>query len=689
MVPSVSADIKKPPLDVHIQVTADHKGPVWDPVQYLGELPSAVVQSIRSPEEYWRALEDEYLRLDVHKYYKLFYNWYLTQLPLVVFSDKQLDMSDNQIVKFILNEDFGDINFLFLEKAITSEQLIALVDKYNYTPPERLNLFLLILHKNISEEELSKLFTVWNIAEHTAVYARDYKKYMGTFIDTLSFSSEEQDKETVLSMLDKHQLPITSVLHELFQTNKATLFNEAVKNPQINVNIQNYLSQTVLHTASNAQWINAEPYIRSLFQRPDLNLNIVDFQGWTPIFYIVHNSQSRDSEGIKLFLSRKSKLNMDIQDYNLRALPLLAAELGMPDLAELLHQQGAPLPEQVSRLNSYMTKDYQGMWFKYKVELNLDEMAELFTFDSIKPSFSEFQKKLQAGEFLMKNERTWEYYKYYFLFQLLHNFFTKEENMRYLYIMNLMFDEKRFSENFRIQLTKVLYQDITRFKEMFSVVKNKKELLNSNLLYTQFLINNEGEKKTILEFKLLDRVNIKPIPQSDNALYFATGVSSFLTEAVRTTQIEVVKFLLQEGADPTFNEKNFIMRNSIVAAILTGDLLYKHEDLYQGHLRIVDMLMSHPSVTKDFLHQDVIPGINYVDLAALRGDLYILKKMYKKGAHVSHGKSFWDTDVSIERLIFSFGFIKLTDFILQKEIDRGAGNEFMEKNLKMCKKAFH
>ncbi len=324
------------------------------------------------------------------------------------------------------------INFLFSEKAITSEQLIALVDKYNYTPPERLNLFLLILHKNISEEELSKLFTVWNIAEYTAVYAHDYKKYMSAFIDTLSFSSEEQNKETVLSMFDKHQLPITSVLHELFQANKATLFNEAIKNPQVKVNIQNYLSQTVLHTASNAQWINAEPYIRSLFQRPDLNLNIVDFQGWTPIFYIVHNSQSRDSEGIKLFLSRRPKLNMGIQDYNLRALPLLAVELGMPDLAELLHQQGAPLPEQVSRLNSYMTNDYKAIWFKYKMKLDLDEMAQLFNVDSRKPSFSIFQG-LQADEFLMEDETTWEHFKYYFLFQMLHNFFTKEEDMRYVY----------------------------------------------------------------------------------------------------------------------------------------------------------------------------------------------------------------------------------------------------------------
>ncbi len=679
------------PLSIFIQTNSDQSVVVENPAEYLSQMDKDVVNSILSEKEIWHAHKIRQSKANIYQYMQQFYTWYFNQLPLIIFANKKGFPDRGNLASALQKGYFTEINFLFLaESNIKSNTLIALTNRYEYTFSEKLNLFLHVLYKNISETEIFKLQKAWGITNNSAVYIRDYKKYMKEFFQYLQIPSDSQ-KTDIISLFSKVESAFTSVLHELFITDKKTLFTKMLKRPGMDMNIQDYLLQTIAHKVANGDWKKASHYLPSLLKHHKINLNIPDYQGWTPIFYAINRSENRLSQALKQFMNHKSKIDMNIMDYNLRPMTLVATELNKPALAHFLHSQGAPLPSRVSLFNSYITEDYRTVWFQHRVKFDINNLANLFNMNNNTPSFVEFQNYVSSEKFIEQTDWSkFKDFKYYFLFHLLRKTLLHEENIRYSTIMSWLFGEKNIVMNngFDTRLIKAIHQDISLLKSMISN-KRDKNILTDNLFYTQYSFEKGWNKKVISDFHLLERINVEPVPQSDGTLLFYVEVSSLLNEAIRANRSKVVEFLLSEGADPTMETKNFVVRNGIVTAIFMGNLLYRYSEPYKEHLRIVDMLMSHPFVTKDFLSKDVIPGINYVDLSALRGHFNILEKMYEKGAHVTENKDIWETGFPIETATIKSNLAKTMKFILEEKAKRYPSDQLLKNSLQRCREAFN
>ena len=683
---------KNPPLSIFIQTDADRQNivEVERPQKYINSLGEQVMNSILSPKEMWSVFQSESLEYNTHKYFELFYPWYLTELPIMILADKRQIVGDhNNFFDLISSKEFSEMSFLFdAGKPFTAEKMIVFADHYNYTYPEKLNLFLLALYKNISEEELFKLLKIWGIEKNIGVYIQDYKTYINMFFDKLDFSSEHE-KDITLSIFNRYKQPITSVLHELINSNRVTLFTEMLAHSKVDINIQNYLFQTALHIAANKEGAGSETYVASLLKHPKINLNIPDFQGWTPVFYAIAQSRDHYFPNVKRFLAQKSKLDLNILDRKRKTLTLVASELGMPRVAQLLYEQGASLPKQVSLANTYMTNDYKTVWFQYKYHLHLNELISLFDLNERMPSFTEFQQ-ISMEEMLMQGENSmWRNFKYYFLFQALQQSFFQEEIIREFSVKSVLFDNEsgEIDKAPVNQMIRAVYQgDISALKRLFAE-KNAKENLDPTSVVVKHSYTN-WDKKAILDFHLLERINVAPLYQDDQSVLFYTHHSSLLSEAVRANQVKVVQFLLGMGEDPTNSIKNFVAKDSIVTAILTGGLLYKNKEEYKNHLRIIELLMSHPNVTRNFLNREVIPTINYADLAALTGHLPALKHIHSKGSYGSN-EALLGVKAPIETISFTKGFLKQAIFILEEKIKKNPNDQELQNKLNTCKRAFN
>ena len=175
----------------------------------------------------------------------------------------------------------------------------------------------------------------------------------------------------------------------------------------------------------------------------------------------------------------------------------------------------------------------------------------------------------------------------------------------------------------------------------------------------------------MFSFNLLERAHVLNSTQDKKSLSFYTSVGSFLDTAIRANQSDSVRFFLSEGADPTMNRPNILLRNSILTAILIGDLFLPDSQNRREHLRIIDLLMNHPSVNKDFLNQEIIPDLTYPDLTLFKGHLPILNKMYKKGVKVHKKNYLWDTKVLVRDIAFALGFFKTAEFVFQDQVKEG------------------
>ena len=681
-----SGEFKAPPLSILIQLDNNQYTVVSDSEQYMKGIDEQVLDSILSIEETRSFLKEHTSRQEGYRYIQLFYQWYFTKLPVLILQGKGLFEESDTIIKPVEGKDFSKVGFLFNpNKPVTAKRLIDFANYYEYDYFEKFNLFLFALYRNISEEELLILLERWNIKSNIGVYVRDYKDYIDLFLERFG-----KDKEKVRSALNQLTLPVTSVLHELVEANRALLFHRMLEYPLINVNIRNYLSQTVSHTIFIKEWKIGQTYIPALSKHPKVSFNIPDFQGWTLIFYAVAKSDDISFPEVEYLFEQKDRLNLELLDDNRRTLTLLAAELNKPNLSRFLHENGVPLPKKVSLFNSYITEDFRAVWFRYNLSLDLDRLTHLFDARSETPSFADF-KQMDVNQIRPEaKETTWAHLKYYFLFQLLQDSLSAEESTRHKSISSLLFDETSNGENRDVKkIIRAVYRgDISAINKVFTDNPQTIEMLKIPLLGTQFYFEEYWSQRTIHEFNLLNRMNATIPSQLGQSLSFFSSMGSFLSEAIRANQPEVVQYLLSQGADPTINERGFVVRNSIMVAILIGELLYKHEQHYKDHMRIVDMLINHPSVTESFLNSEVMPGINYADLAALKGHLHALKQMYKKGVSIST-KALWNTSVSIETFSFTSNLLLQTKFILEEQLKKDPNNKKLQRNLVVCERAFH
>ena len=702
------ADNKEPDsfplLSVVIQTDSGHHIEMADSQGYIKTLKRDVANSILSPKQMWAIARRHSTVESDYRYFSLFHQWYLTELPIIIFTYKLSKgntvaskvVEDAKGEKLLLDSNGVTLPFFPLVKEgeflfdpkipFTSEQMITLASRYNYTYFEKLNLFLFALYRNISEEELLKLFKAWGIYKNIAVYIRDYEIYIQYFFEKLIFT-QQSNRKYVRRLFNRNNQPLTSVLHESMNSHRVAVFNEITGDNKIDVNIQDYLLQTVLHKVANMEWSRGSFYISALLNHPNIYVNIPDFQNQTAIFYAIANSQDDHFPAVEKFLDHEG-VRLDILNNKRKTLTLFAAELGMPRLSQILHEHGAPLPTKVSLENSFIFSNYQTVWFRYRWHLDLDELAHIFD-ASDTGSFARFQKGISEIKFV--NRALWESFQYYFLLQFLQNLLSKEEKARSDYIMSVLFDNKRSVRNNSIeQAIRAIYRgDVSGFSEIFSKEKEGKGWWDTPFLNIKYLFEeNSFPPRIILGFNMLERLNIKPLVQSDGNLAFYARNGSFLNEAIRSTQVEIVLFLLGQGVDPTIDRPGFILRDSIMLLILMNDLVYENKSIYENYLRIVNLLMSHPSVTKSFLEKEVVPGLNYVDLATIKGNLYAVKWMYRKGARVSD-TSLWNTKVSAEIASMVPNFLRTSEFVLKEKIKDNLDDRVLKKQLGICQRAFH
>ena len=201
-----------------------------------------------------------------------------------------------------------------------------------------------------------------------------------------------------------------------------------------------------------------------------------------------------------------------------------------------------------------------------------------------------------------------------------------------------------------------------------------------------YQVKDPWSKKIFTEF-VLSSPEDKQILEKVEPVYFEVG--TFLGEAIRANSVEAVSLLLDLGVDPTQSIINITLKNAVIAAILNGRMLHEYPDRYAQYLVILEKIMNHPSVTRTFLNQNVFPGINYADLAALEGNLQALKWIYKKGASVSQ-KTLWSSRLTMEMLSYQRDFMNQTVFLLEEKLkERDTEDRSTRDFLSMCRGAFH
>ncbi|MDE0119030.1 MAG: hypothetical protein OXM55_03360 [Bdellovibrionales bacterium] len=690
----VGADNKNPDLSPWLAAftrtdSGDHVEIAYSQ-KYINTLETKVVESILSPKQIWAIAKRNSKIESDNRYLYLFHQWYLTNLPIIILYHKlkkEGKEGASDIVKVIENPVGAE--FLFDHKgSFTSEQMLALASRYNYDYFEKLNLFLFALHRNIPEGDLLKLFKAWGIHNNIAVYIKNYIIYIDHFFETLSLT-QESEKTYIRRLFRKSNQPVTSVLHESVYSQRRILFQVVIEDDKIDANIQDYLLQTVLHKVAQLESSNARFFLYTLLSRPHIYVNIRDFQNRTAIFYAVAHSSDEHFPVVERFL-RHDGVVLDVVDSHRKTLTLLAAERGMPRLAQILHKRGAPLPTSVSVDNSFLLPGYQAVWFKYKRSLSVENLAHIFNADTEAVSFTKFQADIVKRRTV--DVEMWYPLRYYFLLQFLQNFLHREEKELAYYITSLLFDNRISPKTHSAsRAIKAIYEgDTAAFRKEFSEQKNEMEWLGAPFFNIRYSVNqNSFPAKIISDFNIVERLKLRRFEHVDKGLWaFYMGSGSFLSEAVRSVQRESVLFLLEQGVDPTVDRPGFILKDNIMLVILMHRLVYQHKSVNENYLRIVDLLMSHPHVTKDFLEREVIPGINYVDLAVIEGNLPMVKQMYKKGARNSNF-GLWNTNVSPEISSLSSYFFKTSEFVLKEKIKDEPNSEFLQEQLRLCRRAFH
>ena len=684
-----SEDEFLPPLSAVMQ-SKDQPQRIIDSPDYVFQLEEDLKQSIRSPRQLWHDFNSRSLDNMTYEYLAQWESWYLEELPMLILTEKSSkDQSGSFAV--VSQETIDRAFFLFHNAPFDAQAMIDLANHYNYNRAEKLNLFLAVLNLNISEKELLKVMAAWNILDQISVYVQEYEKYLDSFFDKIS----EDIRAEMSSRIRNLKTPVTTVLHQVMRWGKITLFNQMMEQPEWDVNARNYLLRTGLYESSDQEWSRGGPYVIALLEHPEIDINARDVYGRSPIFPAIQNSEPNSFTMVQKYFEYRDKLDLSIVDHHNRGLVLFAAESGLPGLAEYLHKQGAPFPKEVSSLNSYITDDYRAVFFQYRFTFHLDNVQTLFDYTRNNLSFPIFDAYLsteKAAHLSPDKKEHWEEFRYYFLFRELSNIFAAEESLRYRFVMSSIYGGSTGQavvikdKNISSVIAAIYGGDMAALKEFFSKKENREKYLNGFLFQYPYQVKDPWSKKIFTEF-VLSSPEDKQILEKVETVYFEVG--TFLGEAVRANSVEAVSLLLDLGVDPTQSIINITLKNAVIAAILNGRMLHEYPNRYAQYLVILEKIMNHPSVTRTFLNQNVFPGINYADLAALEGNLQALKWIYKKGASVSQ-KTLWSSRLTMEMLSYQRDFMNQTVFLLEEKLkERDTEDRSTRDFLSMCRGAFH
>ena len=683
------------PLHVLIQDKGNYV-PVLNQKKYMEGLDLKVLNSILSPKELWAIKNDAEKDKGAYEYFNFFYEeWYIKQLPIIVFEYKIMDMLDDITIKkirknknsreYLSKYDEQLYHIMSNENILKPEELISFAQRYKYTPAEKLNLFLFLLHHSALDKNLLTVWNTWKIGDYPIVYVGDNKRYMEYILETTQSFYPGITREHLSDWLNEvDKAAVTSVLHEAVRHNRKPIFNEIIKSNSVDINSKDYLEQTALHIAADKKWDQAKDYINTLLKYPKIKINMQDFKRWTPFSYILSKSQNHLFPGVIDFLEKnKNLVELNFLDRDRRNLVLLAGELGLPNIADYLHKEmGVPWPEKVSLSNTYIDFDYSSIQFRYQTNLDISNL-DIFFYDAENKLLQILQTDLNQ--------------KYVMFFNISKALLEEAEETRHSVIMSLLSNniEEEWSEAlqeankipFLGKVVKAIYKGDIKTLDYLLSSMNKKDI-NNFLYYQKFNLSDHKLKSILTELPFWNK---KSFIQEESIETIYMEVDSYLSEAIRANQPEVVEFLLKKGANPIFPKKNSIIGNDIMTAILSVVFFFDNEKALADHKSIVKRLIEHPSVTKDFLNKEALPGLNYADFAAIRGHLPALKAMYKKGARVSNG-SIWGGNMPIETAVMFSDFIKTAQFLLKhkmKEAKTKKDKEILEDSFNLCQKVFH
>ena len=674
--------IKYPPLSIVLEALSQEPFFIPDPANYLKFLDSHVLDSLLSPKELWEVQKQRAVTIANIQIITHFYNWYFSHLPSLIPAYKKNQQGSARVIS---EEDLSEVNFLFKPNApVSAQNIIRIAKKYNYTTAEKLNLFFVSLHKNISDKELLKVLKAWKITTNKAVYISDYSLYLNNFFQQY-LPVNEETKQHTLSVLQTHKAPLTSLLHEFFNANRKALFKAGLQKSQKTVNLSNYLSQTVGHLATFTNWSKGEFYLSLLVQHPFIDWNKKDFKGRTPLFYAVFGSEDHFFPGVKLLLKQPG-IKLDVLDDDRKSPAFISREINKPNIAQFLHTNGVPWTSYFSLQNSYMDEKYNIIRVDYQATIDLNNLVRPFNWNPLRPSWKDFNT-MDVEAINLPSHEIWNQFQYYFLLNVLLSMLQQEEIARHKHIVSLLLDEGNKKDKVGQWIRAIYRGDKTQLKKLFS--DQDSSFLQKPLFYIQHDLIKPYNQSALLQFNLLERAKVQGYFKDQNKLSFYMPVSSLLDEAIRANQIESVYFFLSEGVDPTQNRPNILIRNSLMTALLVGDLLLTDPNNHKEHLKTLDLLMSHPLVNKDFLNQEIIPGLTYPALAGLKGHLPALKKAYEKGAKVSKDTILWDTGMLIRDIIFTLGFFKTAEFIFKDYLKENAQDTNIKNHFKACQMAFH
>lgn len=685
---------------------ADGQKEIHDtPEQFLRRLDKETVDSIHSLGEVFahntraEEMEQKLTR------YEMFYSFYFNYLPIVILADKQSSTETHHGVdSSIRAKAYLDFVFTSGTPESPAEKAIKMADKYGYNSQERFNLFArAVYEREVSEQDLLDMMSAWGINGQRGIYMHNYKKYAGSYRNIMNVETNEgiEDQKTFPLFSPKSPV-ISSLLHEVFVAERFLVFEALLKSgspSSVELNMPDYMGRSVLHLMTGHPWETAKPYFEFLTEYQQMiDFNMQEHRGLTPLAYAIAYGDTSSLEWIKQLLAFKARMQLNIVDNDQRTTLTLAAERFMPEAARLLYKAGVPRQTEVSATNVFIDENFRPFEFTAPLGVRFDnELIQMFDLDvergNKKISYHAFFETLKGNK-MLKELKFLKKHRFYFLFKLLSAVFEFEEEVRADFIISSLAGQKpdgendaRTEESFRL-LKAVWTGDLSFLQRFFSIPENRRKYLNSTFLS---YVQEVHTPNTLRVFSSLElgRYFRADIQSKKGNVVISVRNMNLLVEAVRFNQPEVVSFLLEAGASPIQETGSFGIKNAIVAGILSSLVFLPYQEQHQRHKQIMQSLLAHPDVTTEFLQGRALFGVSYADLAAIRGNLSVLKLLYDKGIKTSPALSFWNTRVSALDVAFSLNFLEIVQFILEQQLKNDPGNKGISKMLRQCRRAFN
>ena len=675
------------------------------PEQFLKRLGKETLDSIHSLEEmFLHNKQEEELKQKLTRY-EMFYLFYLNYLPTVILADKQGNEETGYSVDMSSIRATETLNFVFTSGTLESpaEKAIKLANKHKYNSQERLNLFIRALYeREVSDQDLMEMMSAWGISRQRGIYMHNYKKYAGSYQNTMNVEIEEgvEDQKT-FPLFSPKSPAINSLLHEAFNAGRFLIFETLLKSgspSSVDLNMPDYVGRSVLHLMSDRSWERVRPYFESFTEYQQIiNFDMQEYRGLTPLAYAVADGGMSSLEWIKQLLAFKEQMRLDIMDNYERTAFTLAAELFMPKLAQLLHEAGVPRQTKVSAGNVFIDESFKPFEFNTPLGVKFDdELIQMFDLDvenNNKLSYHKFFEALREKK-VLREAGFLQAHRNYFLFKLLSAVFDLGERTRADFIISSLAgqisdgSDERVEERSRL-LRAVRAGDLSFLRRFFSVPENKKKYLNNSLLSYEYTVKAPTLFRLFSSFELRRYFHTDIGQDIDGNITISVRNMDLLVEAVRFNQLEIVSFLLEVGASPIHGTGSFGIKNAIVAGMLSSIIFLPYQEQHRKHKKIMQTLLAHSDVTTEFLQGQALFGISYADLAVIRDNLSILKLLYDKGVEVSPALSFWNTRVSALDVAISQYFLGTVQFVLEQKLKKDPGNKEVSKALRQCRVAFN